>query len=104
MPTAREQLLKTGQIAARIKEQQEFNPGYEDDILSALVSTELKRLEEEQARFDPGPQPMKPMECASLLADRDYMRFAMRCWRGVAGVLAILWAVCALLKGGTWAN
>jgi hypothetical protein len=67
------------------------------------VSSELKRLEEEQARHD--PDPLLPMERADLMDDRDYSQFAMRVWRGIAVTLAIPWVVWAAIKlGGIWVS
>jgi hypothetical protein len=52
MLTTRKRLSDLAQVVGRIEMQQEYNPGYSQDILEAIVNTELRRLEEETERAE----------------------------------------------------
>ena len=50
--TNRKMLARLAYVVAAIERKQKRKPGYEQDILESIVNSELRRLEEEQARAE----------------------------------------------------
>lgn len=54
MQSTKKRLAGLGNVAMIIEQQQLEHPGYMEETLNAMVNSELRKLAEEQARFDAG--------------------------------------------------